>query len=78
MLQNLLAERLKLTLHRGTKIVPLYELNVAKNGPKLTVSKGNAPPPGSGPPRLPPNRKSVSTRTASQSCLKVSGMLKEL
>jgi uncharacterized protein (TIGR03435 family) len=57
MLQNLLAERLKLTLHRGTKVVPLYELIVAKNGPKLTVSKGNTPPPGSGPPQLPPNTK---------------------
>ena len=55
MLQKLLAERLKLTLHRGTKIVPLYELIVAKNGPKLTVSKGSAPPPGSGSPQLSPN-----------------------
>ena len=56
MLQNLLAERFKLTLHRGTKIVPLYELSVAKNGPKLTVSKGNSPP-GSSPPQLPLNTK---------------------
>jgi len=57
MLQNLLAERFKLTLHRATKIVPIYQLMVAKNGPKLTVSNANAPPPVSTPPQLPPNTK---------------------
>jgi uncharacterized protein (TIGR03435 family) len=52
MLQNLLAERFKIVLHRETKELPLYELNVAKGGSKLKVSTGdpNAPPP---PPRAP-------------------------
>jgi uncharacterized protein (TIGR03435 family) len=53
MLQNLLAERFKLTLHHETKDFPLYELTVAKGGPKLKVSQGdyNAPP---APPPPPP------------------------
>jgi len=38
MLQNLLAERFQLKLHRSTKEVPVYALVVAKNGPKLKVS----------------------------------------
>ncbi|MGD0666486.1 MAG: TIGR03435 family protein [Bryobacteraceae bacterium] len=42
MLQNLLADRFKLTLHHETKELPLYALVVAKNGPKL---KESAPPP---------------------------------
>ena len=33
MLQSLIAERFKLTLHRETKDLPLYELAVAKGGP---------------------------------------------
>jgi uncharacterized protein (TIGR03435 family) len=35
MLQALLADRFKLTLHRETKELPVYALVVAKNGPKL-------------------------------------------
>jgi uncharacterized protein (TIGR03435 family) len=35
MLQTLLEERFKLTLHREQKIVPLYSLLLDKNGPKL-------------------------------------------
>ena len=35
MLQTLLAERFKLTLHREQKVVPLYSLLVDKNGPKV-------------------------------------------
>jgi uncharacterized protein (TIGR03435 family) len=42
MLQNLLAERFKLTLHHETRELPLCALVVAKNGPKL---KESAPPP---------------------------------
>jgi uncharacterized protein (TIGR03435 family) len=38
MMQNLLAERFKLTLHRETKELPMYELVVGKNGPRLTES----------------------------------------
>ncbi len=43
MLQNLLVERFKMTLHRETKELPTYSLVVAKGGPKLTESA--EPPP---------------------------------
>jgi bla regulator protein blaR1 len=39
MLQALLAERFKLTLHRETKELPVYELVVAKDGPKFKEAK---------------------------------------
>jgi uncharacterized protein (TIGR03435 family) len=39
MLQALLADRLKLAVHRETKEVQVYSLVVAKNGPKLQESK---------------------------------------
>src|SRR5580704_8066321 len=35
MLQNLLAERFKMTVHRETKELPMYSLTVAKSGPKM-------------------------------------------
>jgi uncharacterized protein (TIGR03435 family) len=35
MLQNLLTERFGIALHHETRELPLYELSVAKNGPKL-------------------------------------------
>ena len=35
MLQKLLEERFRITLHRETKETPVYRLKVAKNGPKL-------------------------------------------
>ena len=35
MLQGLLAERFKLALHRETRTIPAFVLEVAKNGPKL-------------------------------------------
>jgi uncharacterized protein (TIGR03435 family) len=35
MLQTLLAERFKLTFHRETRQLPVYELIVAKSGPKM-------------------------------------------
>jgi uncharacterized protein (TIGR03435 family) len=38
MLQNLLADRFKLVFHRDTRILQVYELVVAKNGPKLHAS----------------------------------------
>jgi uncharacterized protein (TIGR03435 family) len=39
MLQALLAERLKLAVHRETKDLTVYALVIAKNGPKLQESK---------------------------------------
>jgi uncharacterized protein (TIGR03435 family) len=55
MLQNLLAERFKLTVHKDTKELPMYSLVVAKGGPKLTES-AEAPPvkEGEDPGALPP------------------------
>ena len=38
MLQNLLTERFQLVLHHETKVLPVYELVVAKDGPKLKES----------------------------------------
>ena len=50
MLQNLLAERFKLTLHRETRDQSVYALITGKNGPKLQKSEIEPPPPGpSGP-----------------------------
>src|SRR2546430_8576330 len=39
MLQALLVDRFKLTLHRETKELPVYALVIAKNGPKLQEPK---------------------------------------
>ena len=39
MLQALLAERFKMTIHKETKEQPVYALIVGKNGPKLTKSE---------------------------------------
>jgi uncharacterized protein (TIGR03435 family) len=39
MLQKLLEDRFKLTLHRETKELPIYNLVVAKGGPKIQESK---------------------------------------
>jgi len=45
MLQNLLADRFKLTIHRETKEMPMYALTVGKNGPKMKVSEVPEKPP---------------------------------
>jgi uncharacterized protein (TIGR03435 family) len=51
MLQNLLAERFGLKLHRETKELPVYALVTGKNGPKLEEVEAPAgPPPGGGGP----------------------------
>jgi uncharacterized protein (TIGR03435 family) len=39
MLQTLLADRFKLALHRDTRELPVFELTVAKSGPKLPPAK---------------------------------------
>jgi uncharacterized protein (TIGR03435 family) len=45
MLQTLLAERLKLTLHRDNKETPVYALVVGKGGPKLKDALPDTPAP---------------------------------
>jgi uncharacterized protein (TIGR03435 family) len=57
MLQKLLADRFQLKLHKETKDLPVYELLIAKNGPKLDPPRGKGcfdphagvPPPTPGP-----------------------------
>lgn len=46
MLRNLLAERFKLAVHHETKVLHVYELTVAKNGPKLKESVAPGAPGG--------------------------------
>jgi uncharacterized protein (TIGR03435 family) len=51
MMQALLADRFKLTLRKESKELPVYNLVVGKNGPKMTESKtepGTGPGPGPG------------------------------
>ena len=43
MLQALLADRFRLTLHRESKVQPVYKLLIAKDGPKLKESQGPQP-----------------------------------
>jgi uncharacterized protein (TIGR03435 family) len=54
MQQNLLTERFKLAVHHEKKELPMYELVVAKNGPKFKESEEEAAPPDGGPPPGPP------------------------
>lgn len=67
MMQNLLIERFKLAVHREKKDLPVYELTVAKSGPKLKASAGEADAPdpagrGAAPP--PPPRPGQMPRDA--------------
>lgn len=43
MLQNLLAERFKLTIHNDNKPLPVFVLTVGKNGSKLKSASGSGP-----------------------------------
>jgi uncharacterized protein (TIGR03435 family) len=42
MLQAMLADRFKLVVHRETKEIPIYEMTVARNGPKFKPSGATA------------------------------------
>jgi len=44
MLQTLLAERFRLKVHRALKELPVYELVLDRNGPKLTTASVVTPP----------------------------------
>ncbi len=46
MLQSMLADRLKLVVHRGMKETAVYSLIVGKNGPKFKETDPNDPHPG--------------------------------
>ena len=60
MMQALLEDRFKLKIHRDSKEVPVYELTVAKGGPKLQVAQEGTcitgPPPSSRAPGQDPPR----------------------
>jgi uncharacterized protein (TIGR03435 family) len=43
MLQTMLEDRFRLTVHRETREMPVYLLNVAKGGPRYTTSRAAAP-----------------------------------
>jgi uncharacterized protein (TIGR03435 family) len=59
MLQSLLAERFKLSAHFEKRQMPLYELTVAKGGPKMTPSSGDPDVPAKPPPEA--NRPTLYT-----------------
>ncbi len=53
MLRNLLAERFRMQVHHESRVEPVYELTVAKGGPKLRpAAEGGGDDFGSRPPRL--------------------------
>jgi uncharacterized protein (TIGR03435 family) len=57
MLHNLLVERFRITLHRGTKDVPAHTLVVGRNGPRMAESAPvAAPPEGGAPPAAVPSQ----------------------
>jgi len=55
MLQNLLAERFKMTLHRERKEMPMYSLAVARSGPKIRESAEESAPKDAAAPEAPPS-----------------------
>ena len=70
MFQNLLLDRFRMQVHHETRVVPVYELTVAKNGAKLKPAEQASdagPEPSPGPPTrgrggfpiLPPGRMNV-------------------
>jgi uncharacterized protein (TIGR03435 family) len=65
MLRNLLAERFSLTFHREPKVFSIYELQVAKSGPKLKESAPDSDvPPSVGPGVVHPQRIVLPARNA--------------
>jgi uncharacterized protein (TIGR03435 family) len=62
MLQNLLKERFRLAFHFEKKVVPVYELVVGKNGPKLKESQDQSDP-AAVPPASPPSDETATANT---------------
>jgi uncharacterized protein (TIGR03435 family) len=56
MIQALLADRFKLTLHKESKEAPIYALVVAKNGPKMKELPPEPPPAPNADPKDPPDK----------------------
>jgi uncharacterized protein (TIGR03435 family) len=67
MLRNLLVDRFKLTFHREPKEFSIYELQVARNGPKLKESTVPNDPPTVGPGVVHPQRIVLPARNATTS-----------
>src|SRR4051794_7397141 len=59
MLQNLVADRFRMTLHRERKELPAYALVVAKSGVKMKVAAEGDPGQDTGLPPVPPGRMPV-------------------
>jgi uncharacterized protein (TIGR03435 family) len=59
MLQALLEDRFQLKVHRATKLVPVYELTVAKGGPKLKPFDHNCIPAEPGSTKLTPQQQTT-------------------
>lgn len=70
MLQALLADRFKLTIHRDTKDHAIYALVVAKGGPKMKESPPDEPPPAADAPP-PKEEKGVMTVDTGQGKMSV-------
>lgn len=68
MLQALLMERFQMKVHRETKELPVYELTVGKNGPKLEKAEDSAAT--GGPPG---GRMMISTDASSGASMEVQG-----
>ncbi len=49
MLQNFLIERFNIQLHRESREMPVYEMTIARGGPKMTESTSEEIPPPTGP-----------------------------
>lgn len=61
MMQNLLAERFKLQFHYQKKELPMFDLVVARGGPKMKESPGALPPPDADAPPAPdPSKKDAN------------------
>ena len=63
-LQSLLEERFQMKLHRETREQPIYELSIAKGGPKIKLNDDQTPyrPPEKGAPPPPPVQRGQMSR----------------